>query len=450
MSGTSSSSGLRVFATVWAGQVISLVGSNLTNFAVGVWVYQSTGSATKFSLVCICLTVPGLLVAPLAGALVDRWDRRWSMLLGDGCDALLRLPLLYFAATGRLALWHVYSIVALSSFFHAFQVPAFAASTSLLVPKRHLARANGWVQAGVSAAQILSPLSAGFLLAAIGLTGVVAIDLVTASLGIVSLLIVRLPRPEAAEHPAQQRSSLWHSAVDGWGYLRQRQGFLQLLSLSGSVNFCFGTVYVLLTPLVLSFASSRQLGLVMGAASFGVLAGSLVMGTWGGPQRRIRGIFLFMLAQSLVLSIAVLRPHVGVLAAGAFAYMFFNPLNLGSIRTLLQTKIAPAMQGRVFAFAGMIASSSIPLAAVVAGPLADRVFEPSMAPGGRLAASAGLLLGVGKGRGIALLCLCAAGLMAVLVLLASRYRPLRRLEQEIPDALPDELPSSLPQETALA
>jgi MFS family permease len=378
------------------------------------------------------------LVGPLSGVLVDRWDRRWSMLLGDGCDALLRLPLLYLAVTGRLTLWHIYVIVALSSFFHSFQVPAFSASTALLVPKHYLARANGWVQAGVSGAQILSPLAAGFLLAAIGFSGVVATDLAAASLGVATLLIVRMPRPEAMNHPAVKRPSLWHSAAEGWRYIRERRGFLRLLVLTGAVNFCFGIVFVLLTPLVLSFANSRKLGLVLGCASFGVLVGSLTMGIWGGPTKRIRGVLLFMLAQSLVLSIAVLRPWVGLLAAGAFAYMFFNPLILGCIRTLLQTKIAPEVQGRVFAFANMIATSSIPLAVAVAGPLADQFFEPWMAPGGRLAASAGLLLGVGKGRGIALLCLCSAGFMALLVLLACRYRPLRNLEQEISDALPDE------------
>jgi MFS family permease len=452
MSGASSSpSGLRVFATVWAGQVVSHVGSLLTSFATGVWVYQHTGSATKFSLISLCLTLPGLLVAPLSGALVDRWDRRWSMLLGDGCDALLRLPLLYLLVTGQLAVWHLYLIVALSSLFHSFQVPAFAASTPLLVPKRHLARANGWVQAGLSGAQILSPLSAGFLMGTIGFSGIVILDLTTACLGITSLLLVRLPRPEPAERQAgQPPPSLLHSAAEGWRYIRERKGFLRLVTLTGSLNFCFGMVYVLLTPLVLSFAGSRELGMVLGCASFGILTGSLVTGTWGGPKRRMPGIFWFVLTQSLVLALAVLRPHLLLIAAGAMIYMSFNPIISSSIRTIWQTKVLPEMQGRVFALGSMISSSAIPLAALVAGPLADRFFEPWMAPGGRLAASAGLLLGVGQGRGIALLCVLAALLMAAFVGLAYRDPRLRNVEQEIPDAIVDEKPLPVPQETASA
>lgn len=445
---SSSPAGLRVFAILWAGQVVAVFGSNLTSFATGVWIYQTTGSAAKFSFITLCLTLPSLLVAPFAGALVDRWDRRWSMLLGDGCDALLRLPLLYLIVTGKLALWHIYLIVALSSFFHAFQVPAFAASTSLLVPKRYLGRANGWVQAGMSTAQILSPLSAGFLLAALGLRGIVTLDLVAACLGVASLLLVRLPRPEPAEALENERPSLLQSMREGWRYIQARRGFLRLLSLTGSINFCFGIVYVLLTPLVLSFATSRELGIVLGCASTGILSGSLVMGAWGGPEQRVRGVFWFALVQSIVLAIAVLRPNIGLLTAGAFAYMFFNPLVLSCIRTLYQTKIAPEMQGRVFALAGVISAASIPLASLIAGPLADRFFEPWMAPGGRLAASAGLLLGVGKGRGIALLCLLASVLMAAFVVMAYRSRPLRNLEVEIPDAIPDQGPDlSLPQES---
>jgi DHA3 family macrolide efflux protein-like MFS transporter len=447
----SSSFGLRVFAILWAGQAISLFGSNLTNFALGVWVYQNTGSATQFALVTVCMVLPSVCIAPIAGALVDRWDRRWSMLLGDGCDALIRLLMLSLIGSGELAPWHVYLFVALSSFFRAFQVPAFSAATALLVPKRHLGRANGLAQASVAGAQILSPLAAGFLLGAIGLTGIVGVNLATAAVGLTSILLVRLPRPEPGEQPQDRRPSLLHDAATGWRYVRDQKGLLRLLVLTGSINFCFGTVYVLLNPMILSFASSRELGMVLGCASFGILVGSLVLGAWGGPKQRVRGIFGFALAQSFVLSLSTLRPHLGLIAAGAFAYMFFNPLILGCTRTILQTKVLPRMQGRVFALANMIITSSIPLAAIVAGPLADHLFEPWMAPGGRLASSAGLLLGVGKGRGIALLCLSAALSMALFILLALRDQPLRNLEREIPDALPDnEAQRAVSQEPASA
>jgi DHA3 family macrolide efflux protein-like MFS transporter len=446
-----SSSGLRVFAILWVGQAISLFGSSLTNFALGVWVYQNTGSTTKFALVAVCMVLPSVCVAPIAGALVDRWDRRWSMLLGDGCDAILRIPMLFLIGSGQLASWHVYLFVALSSFFRAFQVPAFSAATALLVPKRHLGRANGLAQASIAGAQILSPLSAGFLLGAIGLPGIVGVNLATAALGVTSILLVRLPRLEPGEQPRDRRPSLLHDAAAGWRYVREQRGLLRLLILTGSINFCFGVVYVLLNPMILSFASSRELGMVLGCASFGILVGSLVLGAWGGPRQRVRGILGFALAQSFVLSLATLRPHLGLIAAGAFAYMFFNPLILGCTRTILQTKVLPRMQGRVFALANMIITSSIPLAAIVAGPLADQLFEPWMAPGGRLASSAGLLLGIGKGRGIALLCLSAALLLALVTLLASRDGLLRNLEQEIPDALlDDEARLSAPQETASA
>ncbi|MES1243426.1 MAG: MFS transporter, partial [Acidobacteriota bacterium] len=360
--------GMRVFAWIWLGQVVSIFGSNLTNFALGVWVYKTTGSATQFALISFVMSVPGLLVSPLVGALVDRWDRRFSMIFGDGADTLTKVVLALLIWSGGLEVWHIYAILALSSFFHAFQVPAFSASTALLVPKRHLGRASGLVQAGTSGALILAPLSAGFLLDRIGFGGIIGIDLVTATLGILAVATVRIPKPETTEAPAGA-GGLLRDATYGWSYLRERRGLPALLGLSAILNFSIGMVHVLLTPMLLSFASAADLGMVLSGASVGMLVGSIVMSTWGGPENRMAGVFGFVALQGGILMVGMMRPSVPLLAAAAFAFMFFTPLVLGCTRAIWQSKIAPGVQGRVFALTRMLALSCLPVASLIAGPL---------------------------------------------------------------------------------
>jgi DHA3 family macrolide efflux protein-like MFS transporter len=429
--------GMTTFVVVWAGQVVSALGSYLTGFALAVWVYQQTGSATLFALITLVTTLPGVLLSPFAGALADRWDRRWAMILADSGAGAATLALALLIWRGRLELWHIYVLMAIVSTFSTLSWPAFTAATTLLVPQRHLGRASGMTQMGDAAAQILSPLLAGAMVVTIGRQGVVLIDFATYLVAIAALLAVRMPRPPATPEGAADRGSLWREARSGWSFIRQRRGLLALLVLIAVTNVGTGMVQVLLSPMVLSFASPATLGRVLTAAGFGVLAGGLLMTVWGGPRRRVAGILGFLLLQGLILPVGGLRASALLIAAGAFVYMFALPVINGSSQALWQTKVAPDLQGRVFAVRRMVAWSTLPLAYLIAGPLADHVFEPLLAAGGPLAGGVGQVIGVGKGRGIALM-LIVIGLAIVLVVAAaSRFPRLLRLESELPDALAD-------------
>ena len=152
--------GMGVFLIVWFGQVISLIGSGLTSFALGVWVYQRTGSVTQFSLILLSAMLPSILISPVAGALVDRWNRRWCMILSDSGPGITTVAIALLLATGSLQIWHIYLAVSLSSVCKAFQLPADTASTSSLVPKEFLPRASGMVKSAEASAQLISPLLA--------------------------------------------------------------------------------------------------------------------------------------------------------------------------------------------------------------------------------------------------------------------------------------------------
>ncbi len=431
--------GARTFLTVWAAQLLSLLSTATTLFAVGVWTFQRTGSVTRFSLVLFFGVLPTLLLTPLTGALVDRWNRRTSLLVGavGGGAASLAMALLLLA--GRLETWHVYLLVAAGAATQALRWPALAASVVLLVPPREVTRANGMLQLGMSLSQTLAPVAAGALLAPIGLAGVLFLAAATGGLAAATLVPVRIPRP-AARPGAARRGTLLGEFAQGWRYLAARPGLLSLLALFAVANFFVGLVTTLVTPLVLGFADVRVLGVVLSVASAGLLAGGLLTTVWRGPRRRLDGILVPLLAQGPLLVLASLRPSAVLVAAGACAYLFAFPVIAANSQAIWQDKVAPELQGRVFALRQMVALSAVPLSRLVAGPLADGLFEPLLAPDGALAGSLGRVLGVGPGRGIALLyvVLGVAGTAAIAAAWSSPR--LRRVESEIPSAAPAAAP----------
>jgi hypothetical protein len=313
----------------------------------------------------------------------------------------------------------------------------------MLVPRQHLARASGLSQLGQALEMIVSPVLAGLLFVAIGLRGIIFIDFITFFFAIGALLLVAIPRPPApAEPPAAgpARPRFWRDAAYGWHYLRARPGLFGLLWYFALANFLTNFAAVLVGPLVLARHSAAALGPVQMAAGLGMLAGSVLMSAWGGPRRRVPAIIGFIGLGAVGLFIVGLHPSAVFPAAGLFLLLFAVPLASGPSQALFQIKVPPAVHGRVFAMRSAIARSMMPLAFLLAGPLADRVAEPLLRPGGALAASlAGQLLGVGPGRGIGLLFVLAALVLLAASLGAYAAPRIRCLEAELPDALADSL-----------
>ena len=430
-----STGGMGVFLIVWFGQLVSLTGSGLTSFALGVWVYQRTGSVTQFSLILLSAMLPCILIFPVAGALVDRWNRRWCMIVSDSGGGITTAAIALLLATGSLEIWHIYLAVSLSSVFKAFQLPAYTASTSMLVPKEHLPRASGMVQSGEACAQLISPLLAGVLLGIVQLQGVILIDFATFLFALTTLLLVRFPNAETVAVSEDGKASIWQDVVYGWTYIAVRPGLLALLILFALDNFVTGVFEVLLTPLVLTFASVTELGTIQSIGGVGMLLGSLAMSIWGGPRSLIRGIFAFDLLAHMSILAFGLRTSLALFALLNFLFFFSLPIINGCCDAIFLRKVAPEVQGRVFATIKMIWLSCIPLAYVVAGPLAERIFEPLMAKNGLLAGSIGQIIGVGPGRGIGLLFITMEIIAILVTVAAYRYPRLWFMEDELPDVI---------------
>jgi DHA3 family macrolide efflux protein-like MFS transporter len=426
--------GFRTFLVIWGGQVASFFGSGLTSFALGVWVYEQTGRATQFALMGFFSSLPAIVVSPLAGALVDRWNRRWAMILSDSGSAVVTLLLAGLLLAGRLELSHLYLGMAIASLFSAFQWPAWWATTTLLVPKDQLGRASGFDQFGQAASQFLAPAAAGLLIGAIGIGGVMLVDLGTYAVALATLLAVRVPRPApAGEAVAGRTPSLFAQAKVGWRFIVDRPGLRYLLLYLAMINLLAGFNMALATPLVLSMGSPAELGVVLSVSSAGLLAGSFAMGAHGGPKRRMAGVLGFGLLYGLGFVLIGFATSLPAIAAASFLLMFCVPIINGCSQTIWQTKVPPGMQGRVFAVRRMIAQATLPLAFLLAGPLADSWFQPLMAEGSALAASVGRILGAGESRGIGLLYLVLGALALATSASAFLSNRFQRLEDELPD-----------------
>lgn len=425
------------FILVWLGQVVSLVGSGLTGFTLGIWVYQTTGSTTQFSLIYLCTELPAILIAPLGGAIADRWDRRWLMILSDTGSGLSTSAIAFLLWLGNLKIWHIYLAMAVSSTCQGFQWPAYYATPTLLVAKKHFGRANGMIQLGKAAGQLFSPVLAGILVARIQVRGVVLIDFATFALALFTLVIVRFPQHQRSNENENKefKTPLWQEISSAWNYLLERPGLIMMLMFFVVTNFTIGLVQVLITPMVLGFTNAEILGRILSLGGSGWLFGAIVMSTWGGPKRKVNGIFGFELLLGLSILVAGLRPSSLLITIAAFTFFFSVPMIIGCANAIRQVKVAPEMQGRVFAMWGALAWSSFPLAYLVAGALAERVFQPLLLEGGLLTNSIGKIVGVGAGRGIGFLFI----LVGIFIILATigvyQYSPVRLVEDELPDAV---------------
>lgn len=435
--------GMRIFTLIWFGQMLSRIGSHLTSFALGIWVYQQTHSVTQFSLVSLSLALPLVLISPIAGALVDRLNRRWVMIVSDSGAGLSTLVIAILLATSRLEIWHIYLATAVSSICTAFQWPAYSATITTLVPTQDLSRANGMVQLGQALSQLIAPILGGILLVFIQLQGIILVDFATFLCAITTILVVRFPNPKrrgtAAKRPEKEKKPLLLAVGDGWQYIAARSGLLGLLIFYAANNFFVGIVEVLFTPLVLSFASSVELGTILSIGGSGMLMSSLLITTGSGSQRHILNVLGFTLLGGLSILVAGLRASGILVTIASFIFFSGLPITNSSSQVIFQKKVSPDFQGRVFALTDAISSASLPLAYVVAGPLAEKVFEPLMSTNGLLSGSIGQIIGVGSGRGIGLLFTILGILMILIAIAAYQYPRLRFVENELPDTTIDEI-----------
>ncbi|MDZ8065395.1 MAG: MFS transporter [Nostoc sp. DedQUE08] len=437
---------MQLFIIVWIGQLIALIGSSTTAFALDIWVYNRTGSVTQFALISLFNTLPLILISPIAGPLVDRWDRRKTMIFADVLACLGTIAIGVLFVMGRLEVWHIYLANTFTAVFMAFHMPAYTASTVLLVPKQHLNRANGLMSLMYGISIIIAPTLGGILLSIVHFQGIILLHVTSVSIAVVSLMLVLFPQVNTSV-VATAKSSFLSEATYGFTYLTARPGLLGLILFSASSLYLVGGINVITVPLALNFVSVSVLGTILSLFGIAILAGGLLVSIWGGLERNIYAIYGCMLLNGVFIIAAGLQPSLVIFTASIFLFSLTQPIVSSSTQAVMQKKVEPSVQGRVFAIKGAIEAAALPLGYITIGPLAEKVFEPLMATDGYLAGSIGQIIGVGSGRGMGLLLIIMGVLTILETSIAYLYPRLRFVEDELPNvsnavAIATDTPSS--------
>jgi MFS family permease len=428
---------MAAFIIVWLGQLISVLATSMTQFALTIWVYEQTESATALGLMQVFYITPFLAFSPFAGAMVDRYNRKLMMMVSDLGAGVATAMVFALQGMGALSVWHLYLASAIAGLFNGFQWPAYSASISLMVPKEQLGRANGLMSLMESGPNVFAPLLAGALLGVIGLTGILLLDVATFLAAIGALFLIVVPQPPATEAGRAGQGNLLNEAVYGFRYIFARPSLLGLQLVFFWGNLFAGIAFTVMAPMILARTGNDELvfGAVQTAGAVGGIAGGVLMSAWGGFRRRVHGVLLGWAVGGLMgMVIFGLGRGLPVWLPAIFLSSAVSPIINGSNQAIWQSKVAPDVQGRVFAARRLIAWLTNPVTPLIAGPLADFVFEPAMrVQGSRLAQGFGWLVGVGPGAGMALL-MIVAGLFTILVGLGGYLFPaVRAAEKRLPD-----------------
>jgi MFS transporter, DHA3 family, macrolide efflux protein len=360
------------FIPLWVGQALSLLGSQLVQFAIIWYLTQTTNSATTLAIASMMGLLPQVLLSPFIGTWVDRGSRRLILIAADSIVALATLLLVVLFASGLIQVWHIYLALFIRAVAGGFHQSAFGASVVLLVPKEHLARVQGFNQALNGGLNIVSAPLGAYLLSVLPMQGILGIDVGTALLAVSILLFIQIPQP-------QRRSAVpatfWQDFRAGFRYILAWRGLVILLGLVMVINFFYSATEPL-TPLLITKhfrGDARQLGWWLSSFAIGTILGGLLLGVWGGFKRKVvtaqLGLILMGLSTAVVGIVPADRFLLGLIANSVVGFLL--PVINGSFGATLQAAIAPDMQGRVFAFIFSAAMLVSPLALIIAGPVAD-------------------------------------------------------------------------------
>ncbi len=434
-------SGMRGLTIVLLGQAISILASSMTGFALSIWVFQRTSSATSLGIMQTAFTLPYLLIIPLAGVMVDRYNRKLMMMVSDLAAGLGTVAILILSATGHLQVWHFYLVNVIIGLGNAFQWPAYSAAITTMVPKEQYGRANGmmsFIQAGPG---VVAPLLAGALLPVIGLNGILLIDVVTFLFAIGALLIVHVPPPTQTVDGLEGKGSFWKEATFGFKYIFKRPSLFGYVLLLFTANTFLGFPNSVHVPMILlrTNNSSLILGAAETAGAISWTLGSVLMSVWGGPRRRMHGALLGWIGYCIFGNIIFgLGTSLNVWIPAIIIAGFGSNIGIATSQAILQSKVAPDVQGRVFSARRMLTWFPDTFTPIIGGLLADKVMEPAMRSQGWFAKAFGWMVGTGPGSGMALIMIIFGGLTILTMSAGYLFPKIRNLEDLLPDH--DQLP----------
>ena len=405
-------SNYRKFLILWSGELISAVGSGLTSFGLGVYVFQKTGSAADMALVALLAFLPALILSAPAGVLADRYDRRLLMMTGDGLSALGLLYILACMLSGEAELYQICIGVFISSVFSSLLEPSYRATVTDLLTKEEYSRASGMVSIAGSARYLISPLIAGMLLTVADVKLLLLIDICTFFLTVVCIAAVRktivTKRPERTD-------SFIESFREGWKAITEKRGVLTLIIISSLITCFMGAMQILAEPMILDFHTSKVLGIVETVCAGGMLVSGVIIGACG-LKKNFTGILSISLALAGLSMIGFgLKENIYMIGCFGFTFFFMLPFANNCLDYLVRTNIDAEKQGRAWGLISFLSQTGYAAAYGTAGILAD-----SMAT----------VRNTGVGRGAATVIMISGLMLAAVAIALYRFNDIRDLERK--------------------
>ncbi len=411
---------------LWSGELISAIGSGLTSFGLGVYVYQQTGKVSEMALVTLLAFLPSLLLSAPAGVLADRYDRRLLMVIGDSLSAVGLVFILICMLRGKAQLWQICVGVGISSMFSSLLEPSYRATVTDLLTEEQYTKASGLVQTAGSAKNLISPIIAGYLLIVSDIKLLLVIDISTFFVTVISTLAVR--RGLKSKERVQVNSFI-QEFQDGWKVISQKRGVL-ILVITTSVMTCFlGFIQTLSAPMILAFSDSASLGTVETICASGMLATSIIVGVVPIKKGYVRLLSASLFGAGLFMAGFGLRENIVLVCTMGFLFFAMLPLANTSLDYLVRTNISNAVQGRAWGLIGLISQLGYVVAYAFSGVLSDYVFTPLLRDGGALAGTVGKVIGTGNGRGTGLQIIISGLLLCVTAIALYGMRSVKVLEK---------------------
>ena len=362
------------FFSIWSGQSISLITSELVQFSIIWWLTDTTGSATVLAISTMIALIPKAVLGPLIGALLDRWNHRVVLIASDIVVALGVMWLLLCISFNDVQVWHIYLVILIRAIGGAFHMSTMLVSTSLLVPHDFLSRVAGMNQMIRGIVMVIVPPLGAILLDLISMKYILALDIIGAIIAIIPLLFIAIPQPKQTKSLVKKKS-VWKNIREGLDYIKQWDGAVEMLIISTLVNFIMRPVFSLTAILVIdNFGGEMmQYGWMAAAIGLGFLIGGMFLSLWGGFSRKMQTSLFAIVGSGLAIFVVSLTPsHAFILGIGAiFVASFMMPLCMGPIEALVQSSVDPTIQGRVFSIMNSVSVLISPLSLAIAGPIFD-------------------------------------------------------------------------------
>lgn len=340
------------FLIVWSGQLISNVGSGLTAFTLGVFIYQKTHSATSYALIILFSFLPSLLLKPVGGVFADRFDRRLMMIIGDLGSVLGLLFILGFMVSGKIDLWQIYVGAAISSIFSAFQNPAYKASVSDFLTKEAYAQASGLMQLATSSQFLVSPIIAGILFSVMDIKYILLIDILTFLIAVLAVFLVR--RSLATSQTEREKQNFFQELGEGFQLIASNKGILLLIGITSMICFYMGFLQTLFGPMVLAFTDPKSFGIAQSVCAVGLLVSSLLIGIYGGKKNHVKTLSLFLALAGLFYALIGFTTNIYIIIIPGFLFFFTLAFIQTSIEVLIRQNTDNDKQGRVWSLVSVI------------------------------------------------------------------------------------------------